>query len=806
MKTLIDSTFFFHNLFFASMNLKQLLKTIFISCCFIFPTISTAQWYSFNDQAGKPVEPAVSLISHDRNSTVIKIDLLGINRTKIQSEKDVFDQFDLLNDIFIHEAGQPGLPYVAKIIGIPDHASVSFEILDIGQTITLTGINHLPARESWVEGAFETEFIKNEDTYQNDHFFPGQYIHVESPSVFRDLRITRVSIFPVQYNPVRQEVQMITSLTVRINYGKGEVINPKTAPRKSIAPSFGALYRSTIFNYQEILDSEYGGREDGEEVLLYIIPDNFYSYFEEYLQWKRLSGWKVIVTKFSEINANASNPNTILNHISNLYFMSQDPPTYVILVGDDGVFPKKIVTFPNYSFPDEDFFVKVDGIDFFPDMFVGRIPNLSADKLQLMLKKFMMYEKTPFMQDTTWFRRGICCSNNEYVSQIETKRFTAQMMMNFGNFLSVDTLMSNGVIGSSQGCTVNLNMILAAINNGRGFLNYRGEGWSSGWWANCYPFSTSQVNNVQNGEKFTFVTSIGCGVSMFNASGGNCFGEQWLKLGTVDNPRGAVNFIGPTSNSHTAYNNRIDKGIYIGMFQEGMNTPAQALLRGKLLVYQDFGISDPMVEYHYNVYCDLGDPSTRIWKTTPRLVTALHPQTIETGTSSFDVEVDYLSTGFPAINANINISGNNIFVNKRTNNFGKSNFSVTCPLPDTLTVTITGDDIYPHYSTIFVVPSTQSVHEQNNSDADMLRNHPNPFTLFTEISFNLDNASSVNIEIYDQKGAYIYTLLNEDLSPGTYNLLWDGTDQKGNTVKAGVYYAIFKTDDRSKSIQMIKLK
>ena len=48
-------------------------------------------------------------------------------------------------------------------------------------------------------------------------------------------------------------------------------------------------------------------------------------------------------------------------------------------------------------------------------------------------------------------------------------------------------------------------------------------------------------------------------------------------------------FIGPTGNTHTAYNNNIDRGIYVGMFQEGLETPGQALLRGKLYMYNVFG-------------------------------------------------------------------------------------------------------------------------------------------------------------------------------------------------------------------------
>jgi hypothetical protein len=120
-------------------------------------------------------------------------------------------------------------------------------------------------------------------------------------------------------------------------------------------------------------------------------------------------------------------------------------------------------------------------------------------------------------------KKGLVCANNAYASQRETKRFTATQMLGFGNFSSVDS-MYNG-----YPCPGNVNDIINMINEGRSFLNYRGEGWSTGWWADCIPFQTSDVSSINNGQKLTFVTSIGCGVAMFDANGGNCFGEEWLK-------------------------------------------------------------------------------------------------------------------------------------------------------------------------------------------------------------------------------------------------------------------------------------
>ena len=412
--------------------------------------------------------------------------------------------------------------------------------------------------------------------------YPGEFAELDQPSVFRDFRITRVSVFPIQYNPGKKELQVVSSITVRINYGQGEVVNPKTTAIKPISPSFGQLYKSSIFNYESVLNKLYGGKEKGHELMLCIMPDEFVTSFQTYATWKRQSGIDIHITKFSDIGANATDPAIIKNHIADAYHNWAVPPTYVLLVGDNGILPTTTAN----GYVSESYFVEIDGSDYFPELMLGRFTNSSDYGLQVMINKFIKYEKTPYTTSTAWFKKGICCSNDQYPSQIQTKREAAAYMRNDGGFTSVDTMMSD------PGCTYSNADVVAAINEGRSYLNYRGEGWTTGWWATCTPMTNTEVSGLANGEKFTFVTSIGCGVAMF--ASGESFGETWLELGTLGSPRGAAAFVGPAGNTHTAYNNNIDRGIYKGMFQEGLETPDQALLRGKLYMYNVFGGGDSM--------------------------------------------------------------------------------------------------------------------------------------------------------------------------------------------------------------------
>jgi hypothetical protein len=205
---------------------------------------------------------------------------------------------------------------------------------------------------------------------------------------------------------------------------------------------------------------------------------------------------------------------------------------------------------------------------------------------------------------------------------------------------------------------------------------------------------------LNNSNKLTFVTSIGCGVAAFDQ--GNVFGEAWIEMGSLtEPPRGGCAFIGPTSNTHTYWNDNIDKGIYVGMFQEGLDSPGEALLRGKLYMYQYFG-NTMEVEYHYKVYCVLGDPSMHIWKDIPKPVTVTYPNEIYVGFNQLQITVTETSSGLPVNNARICISGNDVYVTGTTDASGTAILDVTPASAGTLNLTVTGGDVVPKEESIIV--------------------------------------------------------------------------------------------------------
>jgi hypothetical protein len=669
----------------------------------LLASVCRAEWVSLKSGPTSPAAPHVTVLQDDGTTTLLKVEVPGFETTSLSVGGKTYQSINLLTDVFTNQAGSPELPYIATLLAIPDRGDVTVEVVETDGIQKFPGFTLPPARPTWAEGSPEPAYFENEAAYHSAVPYPDAPVDVDDPVVFRDFRVVRVAIYPVQYTPVTQELQVASSITVRLSYGSGGGINPRTSPKRAIPPSFGAVYRSSLLNYQNVLDREFGGLEIGREVLLMIVPDTFATPFQPYRLWKHKTGTYVRFTKFSQIGANSSNPDIIKNYIAQCYHAWEFPPTYVLLGGDYGYVPTKAAD--GQSFANEDYFVEIDGNDVFPEMYIGRFTNSSNTELQTIINKVTKYERTPYRANQDWFKHSVVCANNAYPTQPDTKRWVTDIMKTYGGF-TIDTLLNS--YGSS--CIYNLSQVISAINSGRSFLNYRGEGGSAGWWASCYPFSTTDVSSVNNGEMLTFVTSIGCGVANFTVSGGNCFGEQWMELGTPTTIRGACAFVGPTwGNTHTKYNNAIDKGLYVAMFQEGLETPAQTLLRGKIRMYNLYGGSDPYVIWHFRAYTVLGDPSTHIWKDVPRKVNITYTSQISIGYDQIQVSVLDSATQAPVPGAEVCIASDSVYATGLTDASGLAIIGITSARVDTLSIVARGQRVVPVEGTIYVISDQEHV-------------------------------------------------------------------------------------------------
>ncbi len=85
-------------------------------------------------------------------------------------------------------------------------------------------------------------------------------------------------------------------------------------------------------------------------------------------------------------------------------------------------------------------------------------------------------------------------------------------------------------------------------------------------------------------------------------------------------------------------------------------------------------------------------------------------------------------------------------------------------------------------------------------------NYPNPFNPETRISYSVEKAGKVTLEVYNILGQKVKTLVNDTKEAGSHSVVWNGQDSAGNSVASGLYFYRMKSGTYSKTSKMILMK
>jgi hypothetical protein len=87
------------------------------------------------------------------------------------------------------------------------------------------------------------------------------------------------------------------------------------------------------------------------------------------------------------------------------------------------------------------------------------------------------------------------------------------------------------------------------------------------------------------------------------------------------------------------------------------------------------------------------------------------------------------------------------------------------------------------------------------------QNYPNPFNPVTTIRYDVADDSPVTMVIYNIIGQEVVRVLNNKVhAPGKYSIIWQGTNQYGKKVSAGVYLVHMYSTGFSETRKMVLLK
>jgi len=86
---------------------------------------------------------------------------------------------------------------------------------------------------------------------------------------------------------------------------------------------------------------------------------------------------------------------------------------------------------------------------------------------------------------------------------------------------------------------------------------------------------------------------------------------------------------------------------------------------------------------------------------------------------------------------------------------------------------------------------------------ELSQNYPNPFNSETVFKLTIAKEGNIHLTIFDLLGREVRRLINEYKKAGYYLVKWDGKDNSGNSVSAGIYFCQMRGKKFTKTKKII---
>ncbi len=511
------------------------------------------------------------------------------------------------------EVGFPELPQFTTYYQIDPQKEYDFQFKVI-ESYVLEDITVLPHQgmDKW---EIETVGLINNDVYNSYESYPIKNLNISDRSQGRGIEFVSISVIPYMYFPAKKRLEVFTRIEIDIIETGVNNDNILRQPKRSYI--FDEYYKDIIVNFEN------SDRQDDYQAssILYICGGNSLnnSFVQDLIDWRHRQGYIVYAATESEVGGSSANNSEIKNYISDAYFNWENPPEIVGLIGDTGgnySLPEYDHSWGGYSGPTDYDYALLEGSDLIPEIFIGRISASSSSELENIINKTIQYEKAEYVNDQWFTKAGLVGDPDESGnSTIFTNQYIENLMTNHGM-----SRVQTDYDGSGT-----QTFMEQQFNNGILYYNYRG------WYYGYGSYPTSSINN---GFDTPFVTTITCGTGDFN---GTASSEEFVRLGSVNNPKGAVAAVGmATTGTHTAYNNIVNMGIYDGIFAKKLWYAGAASSNGNLAIIATYPNPNSAVSAAeaFSKWSNLiGDPALHLWSSTPSSFSVQYDALIPLGTT-----------------------------------------------------------------------------------------------------------------------------------------------------------------------------
>ncbi|MBM3435709.1 MAG: hypothetical protein FJY07_05775, partial [Bacteroidetes bacterium] len=790
-------------------QVSQILKALMLIVFIAVSGKGIAQEFIYSDSWGNH---GFNLTSQKSSGVEVVYSIQSFAIAKETINGKSMDIIQLPGILLPNNEGAPDLPGSGQRIAVPQGSVATLEISAM-RTEKFCNVDLAPAfRIPWDTETGPLQYSQDQAIYSKDEFYPAQPVILSEPTQIRGVDVVMLGITPYQYNPVTKELIVYRDIEIKIKFegGNGHFGSDRLRSRW-----WDPMLSDMILNYSSLPQINYNksyqnADETGCEYLI-ITPNG-----SEFLQWadtirkfRTLQGIFADIVTVGDIGGN--NATTIENYINNAYNNWDIVPTACLILADYGTNPANSVTSPiwdSYCVSDN-IYADVNGDDM-PDIVFARITAQNAAQLEVMVTKFIEYEKNPptdpyfydypitalGFQTERWFQ--ICSEavagfweeaqgkspvriNAVYAGNPQTDPWSTAT--NTSTVVNVFGPNGLGYIPATPGqvnCTWNgtAGNVVTAINNGAFMLQHRDHGYEQGWGEPG--FSNSNISSLNNTD-LTFIWSINCLTGKYNYSS-EVFSEKFHRYTYNGENSGALGLNAASEVSYSFVNDAYAWGAFDNMWPEFLPTynstpeprgvlPAFASAAGKyFLQASSWPYNTSNKEVTYNLFHHHGDAFSTVFSEVPQNLTVIHNPIIYAGVTSFDVTAN--ANAFIALTVDGEIIG--------TATATGTPLSMTIPPqqpPDQILVTITLQNYYRYESWVEVIPPEGPYIVQNGVVINDNAGNGNGI-METEESI-LATITVENVGIEDAINVVVTVITSDE-----YVTVTDGTESYG-TVTAG---------------------
>ncbi|MBC8492091.1 MAG: hypothetical protein H8D42_05980, partial [Candidatus Marinimicrobia bacterium] len=256
------------------MNRKNfLLKAVLLFAFTIVfcSSANSAYWVPFNGSS--PQEYQVNVLSSDDNATVLQFDFPGMFVEEVRIGGEIYHDLKFYSFATTQDVGLPALPIVAEMAAIPGTKNVKASITKTSTAI-LEGYHVIPFQTPTKDDNPSTNFDIDRAMYSTNAWYPEVTVNLGEIGILRDLRIVPVRVNPFRYNPVTGQLEVATSMTVKLEYYGHSDQSVKTTPVTELTPDWMEKYRSTVVNFDNLNIRQRPGTDEFQVKYLIICPED----------------------------------------------------------------------------------------------------------------------------------------------------------------------------------------------------------------------------------------------------------------------------------------------------------------------------------------------------------------------------------------------------------------------------------------------------------------------------------------------------------------------------------------------------